>query len=1447
MISDKTTFITATIASAAAAQFRQKYCKGITENTRGCLIQLLQFEIVATHHGPPDDRLTLRIQELRHIGCDGEGMYGKPRPIIEQDGIRQFLNELKAFRVRISAKRAEAHNGDGEGSSQFEETASGIEDRESELINSQLAFATQHRSRNSAKGLLRSASGRGQVQNPEVFATAEDTSSQNSCISTEEVEQNILSMLKQAEEVKRTKSPTETLTPSIRPQDCRTKPLNHLELLALLKKRNGTGIIRPVVSNESAQRYMSNRSAISSNMSKDHGSPKVEAGKIIDVENIIEHAGNSALSISSKSPLLHNAHEYAINEANQIDSPDTLPQTISANTFGLQSHAFISQNVNRPNLPLPLAGAFCREDEEDPWHGLLHIKRKDVTIPKNQQILLERRDCWLPAEPGSRGPVANIPVPILQSLTAVVEGHTNIKSIGAVIHQGKYDCDLPSEPIEITLPQNDVLQSLDTTHEDEDLPISTEEWPPSSPPEIPKVDQLPPDSSFDVSSLNRRNVEKQAVQTDDSDMPSPIDRAFFATKQSISEVDAQAPVGFSGKSKLSGPTKRHKLQQRRERKNFYDPSLSNTDSDSDFDDCREITPEREEEVSKYNAQSRTGHTDEMNNEVERGYADLNKSLYDNGDDSKITDEQRSLENLLPVDSDEEVSPHQQGSHAQPRYNDHDGILSDITKHCSKPPEEANIVKDTEVVYSSSSELETSVPNALCEGNTTTNVTQQRSTPMDITDSRKSTLQVHRTPYTDQDHRVKTEILWEKLVVEKPAERHQEMEEVKRHRIMSDNDSISEDIIPGTYSHSNSAPKPLADHLGGHLTGNAEKNAPVFHGGWVPYVSEEASIRTRMRNGNEPAEGKRAGSVCVTKRGTEESSIKSSNFTKRRKRTKPPKVIRTEDDQMREDPATKSRQLRQEVMNNINAQSRTSALLLDEVPDKSDTKILDAASEPVLPHSTQYNRGLSASQGIRETKTTCTQTPEATSSRSGTPWRDVRATELENNPQLKSKFASPAQEISDRLSSEVVDRSIFSSFQKAYPTYRGNEKHFGAMCRKIRTLETDHRMEHKSLWDDFIIRHQIEYRAYLQECSEQADDPMSYEKFYHAKIDEPQFSKRIVTPNNLCEAISESLQIGDQLVTSAETSIRDIIDLTRDAHEPQETARPRIIEASYTGDPITRNSPSQDISPFRRISSAPRTPALQRNSPLQHNLPVQRDSPSGPRSTPQRSTPSNIATWQSPILGTPRTDEKTPRSLPWKRKIPDNVSPSDRIPKRRNLLNEALSSSEPNHIQVSAYSPARDAATSHLAYPATADPPTTGFPVAMSSRTETAEIPNIRTQRNTRKDSDVSAPPASRPLLARNTTASSRPAPPPTGPNRPTNKHTVPSSLKPPAAPAQPWYLDPVNPFKAFARADASIRSGNGNAFADEKNERRVQDTKVEIDNGVVLTKMKKIDVLAWGL
>ena len=118
-------------------------------------------------------------------------------------------------------------------------------------------------------------------------------------------------------------------------------------------------------------------------------------------------------------------------------------------------------------------------------------------------------------------------------------------------------------------------------------------------------------------------------------------------------------------------------------------------------------------------------------------------------------------------------------------------------------------------------------------------------------------------------------------------------------------------------------------------------------------------------------------------------------------------------------------------------------------------------------------------------------------------------------------AQPPTEIT--LQESPVPQSIYGKFKATYPAYPGDLKHFSAMCRNISQLVKANRMEHQSLWDDFIVRHKMEYSQYLRRCAEEAEDAVPYEDFYQTDIEEPQYQKRVINRRNLDEALALVVQ------------------------------------------------------------------------------------------------------------------------------------------------------------------------------------------------------------------------------------------------------------------------------------------------------------------------------------
>lgn len=118
--------------------------------------------------------------------------------------------------------------------------------------------------------------------------------------------------------------------------------------------------------------------------------------------------------------------------------------------------------------------------------------------------------------------------------------------------------------------------------------------------------------------------------------------------------------------------------------------------------------------------------------------------------------------------------------------------------------------------------------------------------------------------------------------------------------------------------------------------------------------------------------------------------------------------------------------------------------------------------------------------------------------------------------LSIRKRSPSKDV--QPVSPTNEMSLFDQFKTAYPEYPGTLPQFAKICDKIKSLVEASRMEHPALWDDFIIRHKTDYPAYTHQLIEDALDPVAYEVFYRNYIEEPKYTKRIVTPKKLQELL-----------------------------------------------------------------------------------------------------------------------------------------------------------------------------------------------------------------------------------------------------------------------------------------------------------------------------------------
>ena len=105
-----------------------------------------------------------------------------------------------------------------------------------------------------------------------------------------------------------------------------------------------------------------------------------------------------------------------------------------------------------------------------------------------------------------------------------------------------------------------------------------------------------------------------------------------------------------------------------------------------------------------------------------------------------------------------------------------------------------------------------------------------------------------------------------------------------------------------------------------------------------------------------------------------------------------------------------------------------------------------------------------------------------------------------------------------ITSPPTNNFVYVTFRDAYSDYTGDLKHFLGICRMINTSHQAGVAQHRSLWDDFVVKHVTDYGPYLISCHAASEDPIPYEQYYRDRVDEPCHNKRILIPESLREAL-----------------------------------------------------------------------------------------------------------------------------------------------------------------------------------------------------------------------------------------------------------------------------------------------------------------------------------------
>ena len=102
LLSDGFTSVPARFSSVSIEAFQEQYRKRITQRTRGGIIAITEFEIVATPYGPRRWQVSLLIKKLDWQGSNGSPSFGNPQPVREREVVDTLIDKVEPLLNKLS-------------------------------------------------------------------------------------------------------------------------------------------------------------------------------------------------------------------------------------------------------------------------------------------------------------------------------------------------------------------------------------------------------------------------------------------------------------------------------------------------------------------------------------------------------------------------------------------------------------------------------------------------------------------------------------------------------------------------------------------------------------------------------------------------------------------------------------------------------------------------------------------------------------------------------------------------------------------------------------------------------------------------------------------------------------------------------------------------------------------------------------------------------------------------------------------------------------------------------------------------------------------------------------------------------------------------------------------------------------------------------------------------
>ncbi|KAG7005665.1 hypothetical protein G7Y79_00018g044720 [Physcia stellaris] len=1026
-LSDTRTFLKVIVSASAAERFERQEERRVTEGTLGAVIQILDYEIVAQHHGPKRTKITMLINNFKHIGSDGSASFGTPcsieclPPIIE---VLEKLQTLRAQEHQTSQLPASLKSGMDPVSQ-----SNSISSADDNVDRSQAIFATQVPQLQSRKS-HREGSLKRHNDQPRVLESSDSGRLKNTVHGGKDTDRRLNLSVAPAygtKEVSRTNA-EQIMSKQPKSYDqvtARKKDVHHD------RSREGSeGETVGVVKDSAAKRTNDLLSLLA------HNSNKTESNRV-NQQAIVKPAALAKQGSQDSVP----SPPAAVKESSPKSSntQSITPVTVCDAELSPVKSSRVAKTAHGPLKTHQGSNKPARQIRKIPTR----ISGREVRISKIQRNLLERAESWYPPEPGHRVPTANIPISILQELNNVAEQKADLQ------HQSSE----ASNVSECSGSEDDHQEDFDS-----DEPIPSAEWPPSSPEQV----VLPPDSVPSSAQSPERNISKDDPASEyDLNVISSVEKDLTNFQLKIGRLCRISLDDVAHFARLSDV-----INQAIIRVNL--PLAYNHD------------PRNQYETQPVQAI----HLPEVDEDETTFLAKPNSS----GDRSS----QAKLSPTSPTKTDtieSQVLTDRPFETSLSKSPDNHSQTLKLVNADSRVPEFREVTFN-EVVLTSSSHFNEKVDDSI--------------SPLENSSAIEHPVTVQTSPKEK----------WPGILSLETIQDSEIQSGTRKDAISSDTESDLETSIPYGLDNTKDVPSTISTQSSNFKA--AQPQHPILQ-----VYSTFQGDRMDENGSSKPSEVKRSLEVNpdVSMVDTHISSIEdtvisaptSAGFPKSSENSAlPPDVeviSKMELKRKASEPVTLSPNVtkRRKAFDKNRASSEIGAR--NQNPDQANIMGLRLRDE----FFNAFRRSSNAQNTIEGTGA------------------DSSSTKGEPEPGLNGstegvlQAGQGANEVEDALPQPVHPPSIFERFKATFPDYTGNSAQFAAICKRIGTLFRAHRMEHPSLWDDFIIRHRMEYPQYLSRCNDEAVDPIPYERFYRNEVFQAKYinphGPPVATPSSIREYIA----------------------------------------------------------------------------------------------------------------------------------------------------------------------------------------------------------------------------------------------------------------------------------------------------------------------------------------